>query len=243
MYPLLSLGILHLPEGVVETTSTTTEGWLDDLDDVHGSSRSSNGDTKAEEESASAKYVGSGEVIIDPDCAALDDGSNDDDSSAGEHATLAAKVVDDGSDSGKGTHGSDLIKGCNDTSPDTGVGTVEEVLPYGVDEQVVEQGAIVSVGGRAAECHEAAVVEVDGCSVEVVRRFLLVRFGKGFGTGNGLDGLALLLVHLYTWSVLLWAFWVIRRKAWYDASALERMPETRSAIPVEGRYLLRSPPE
>lgn len=141
------LDILHLPEGVVKTTSTATEGWLDDLDDVHGSGRGSNGDTESKEESASAKDVGSSEVVVDPDCAALNDGSDDDDKGAGEHATLAAKIVNDGSYSGQGADGSNLVKGCNDTSPDTGIGPVEEVLPHWVDEQVVEQGAIVSVGG------------------------------------------------------------------------------------------------
>jgi hypothetical protein len=136
------------------------------LNNVHGTSRGSNGDTESQKETTTHELpdgpVGDG--------GSLDDGTDDDDECAHEHTRLASPGVDGRPNEGNGNDGTDLVHGRHDTGPDTGVLDVEEFLEVGIEEEGVEERPIVTVHGRAEETDQAGEVERDRSAGERLGR-------------------------------------------------------------------------
>jgi hypothetical protein len=75
------------------------------------------------------------------DCAQQDDDRSD------EHTPSTTPCIDSRTDEGKCNDTTDLVHGRHNASPDSSVGTMEERLELGVDEQTIEQTSIVAVHG------------------------------------------------------------------------------------------------
>ena len=98
--------------GGIRTTNDTTVGRVIELDDVHGSSGGSNGDTETEEESASHE-------LSDGIGSALDNGADDNNGGTRTHSQATTETINNGADEGKSDNTTDLVHGGDNTSPDT----------------------------------------------------------------------------------------------------------------------------
>jgi hypothetical protein len=76
-----------------------------------------------------------------------DDCTQQDDDRADEHTPFATPCIDSGTDKWQCNDTTNLVHGRHNTSPDPGVGAMEERLELRVDEQAVEQTSVVAVHG------------------------------------------------------------------------------------------------
>src|SRR5688572_14232642 len=112
------------------------------LDDVHGSGRGSNRHAKTQKEPTTHERTGGVGR-------SLDDCTNDDGRSTNEHADPSAPGINGGADKRKRDDTTNLVHGRDDSGPDAVVLDSILVLEPGVLQEVVDEGAIVAIHGRA----------------------------------------------------------------------------------------------
>lgn len=136
----------------VHTSQETSESRVVQLNDIHGPSRSSNGHTETEEETTTHELTRSVRRR-------LNSRSNNDKGGTDQHAHAATEAVDAGADKGEGDDATDLVHGGDDAGPEAVVLDLVSLPEPGVLEQVVDEGAVVSVHGAAEEADEGEGVE------------------------------------------------------------------------------------
>lgn len=124
---------------------------VSDLHHVHRSSASDKGDTKAKQEPTTLVLRRSMVPVLNMDSNTLYNRTNDDEQSTDPHTTTTTQTIDRRADERNSSDGSNLVHRRDDTGPDAGVATVEVLAENGVDQEVVEQGAVVAVGRGAEE--------------------------------------------------------------------------------------------
>ncbi|WYZ36346.1 hypothetical protein EsH8_XII_000096 [Colletotrichum jinshuiense] len=174
-------------EGVIHGTDDTAVGGVVDLDDVYRTGGGGDRDAATKEEAAAYKLAGAVG-------GALDAGPDDNDGGSNEHADAAALRVETRADEGKGDDTTDLVDGGDNTSLDAVVLGAVTLLKGGVLEQVVGEGAIVSVYSGAEETDEGEGEGVDQDLGPGLSGGRLLDHGlvEGLGAGDDL-GLDLLL--------------------------------------------------
>jgi hypothetical protein len=129
----------------------------------------------------------------------LDDDAEDDDGGGDEHAATTTPGVDGRANERNGYDRADLVHGGNDPCPGTVVLDTEEVLEIAVGEKGPEKGAVVTIGGGAAESDDRDEVEEEGRRAEWGRRLLQESLLKGLISDDDLDlGDILLIRELVT---------------------------------------------
>lgn len=135
------------PHDVVETGDDTTMGRVRDFDDVDGAGGGGDRNTETKEETASHELVDTGGDVAGE----LDNDTDDDDRGTDCHAGSSAPGIDGGTNKGDSYDGTNLVHGGDDTGFDTSSAHVKELLELRVGEESSKEGAIETVGGRAAE--------------------------------------------------------------------------------------------
>lgn len=110
---------------------------------------------------------------------ALNDCTNDDTQSTNEHATTTAKAINSRPNEWDSDDRSDLIHRRDQTSPDTTIRAMEEVLEDWVEEELIQKTSIVAVGCRAEES--------DACQFRPWVRFLLNGLTRSSRRSRGED--------------------------------------------------------
>lgn len=139
------------PGGVAKTSDNTTVLGMSGLDDPDRSCSSRDRYAESNEETA-AHHLADGCV---GGCEALNDGTDNDEHAANEHANATSPTVDSGADKGESRNTTDLMHRTDDTSPDTFVLSVEmlqEVLL--VVQETTQEHTIVAVHGLAEEADQ-----------------------------------------------------------------------------------------
>lgn len=163
---------------------TSAVSRVGDLNDVHRSSSHDDRDTETKDETTGLELTDAGGVV----CGGIDDGTDDNGDGANEHATLAAELVNTGTNEGQGNDRADLVHGSDDSCPDTVLTTAEKFLEVIAGKQSVQQRTVVAVHGGAAEADQAAEVEDDAVFVEGLRRLLEHSLVEGLIALDFLDG-------------------------------------------------------
>ena len=146
------------------------------LDDVDGACSRSYGDSETKEEASGHELVDRG----GKSGCARDDGADNDDERADEHANTSTPSIDGWTDEWKGTDSANLIHGADKSSPDLIISLVsdlflskihmvaathaivaatEEVKKLGVGGQTAKKRAVEAVHGLAAESDHGASEE------------------------------------------------------------------------------------
>lgn len=150
-----------------------------DLDHVHGACRRRQGHAESEQESTAHELA----LLVGE---TLDDGTNDDERGANQHADSTTESINGGTDKGKRDDTANLVHGGDDAGPDAIVFDLVLCLEPGVLEEVVDEGAIVAVHGAAEEGNEGEEVDEDLRLGEGTRRLLHHGLGKGLVSADDL---------------------------------------------------------
>jgi hypothetical protein len=117
----------------------------------------------------------------------LDDGTNKDEGGTNSHADSSAEGINCRSDEWDGNNTANLVHGGDNTSPDTHIGDIEEVLELGDFQKRVKHRAIESIGSGAEESNETREVQDESCTTEISRRLLDQSCGINFIATDRLD--------------------------------------------------------